>query len=139
MSIRFKSHQIKGDGIGSKQVFPTINLRVPGEDFDLETGVYAAFCTIDATRYRTALHYGPRPTFEKTANTIELYILSKNIKPNKKNQEIEVELIEKIRPIKAFATASDLKTQIKEDILKINEILNKKPLRTPVRLESLPN
>jgi len=128
MRIIFKSRQIKGDGVGSAKVFPTINLKIPEQNFSLPNGVYAAFCTIAETKYKAALHFGPRPTFDKKINSLELYILSEKLQPYDTNQEIWVEAVERIRPIMTFGSPSDLKKQIGEDILKINEILDKKPL-----------
>lgn len=122
----FSSQQIRGDGIGTREVFPTINLEIP-KDFGLETGVYAAKVKFsdDVTKtYKAALHYGSRPTFEKSKPSLEIYILSDNL-TDKHSKHLEVQVVGKIRPIMTFASSFELKNQIKKDIIHINDLLGR--------------
>ncbi|MFO0703403.1 MAG: riboflavin kinase [Patescibacteria group bacterium] len=123
--VKIISKKIKGDGIGSREVVPTINLIVP-QDLPsiLERGIYAAWCKIGKKNYKTALHFGPRPTYKKSYDTLELYILDK-YKANSKveNGEIEVEIVKKIRNILDFNTSSELRAQIVKDVQDIEKIL----------------
>ena len=119
--MKFTSKQIKGDGIGSRHVVPTINLLVP-KTFRVEPGVYACYCKIDKVKYEGALHFGPRPTFDKRQYSLELHILAQKIYPYDVNQNIEVDIVKWIRPNMIFKSPQDLKRQIGEDIQKINDV-----------------
>ncbi len=130
-NMKFQSHQIKGDGIGRKSVLPTINLDIPS-NFDLKPGVYAVFAYIseneDSThgRYMGALHFGPRPTFDKTQMSLELYILENSMDHiDGLIGNISIEIVKYIREVRVFKSAIELKSQISSDVVKIREILEK--------------
>ncbi len=122
MIMTFKSYQIRGDGIGAKEVVPTINLQVP-HDFGLKTGIYAARASFthdhNKVIYKSALHYGPRPTFGKIDISLELYILFPDLEKNH-GEQVEVEVIKWIRPIKKFTNSTELRDQISRDVEEIN-------------------
>lgn len=125
--MQFTSHKITGDGIGSRDVVPTINLAIP-PDFSLKQGVYAARVTLhysskQSRTYDGALHYGPRPTFHNLSMTLELHILSKLEDPSFSHDSIQVTVCDFIRPVRAFASPDDLKQQIMSDISAIKKAL----------------
>lgn len=126
MLMMFTSYQIRGDGIGTKEVVPTINLQVP-DDFDLKTGIYAAraYFTHDHNKvvYKSALHYGPRPTFDKSQISLELYVLSPSFEKNH-SEQVEVEVIKWIRPIKKFTNSAKLRGQIQKDVEAIDQVFS---------------
>lgn len=119
----FQSKQIQGLGRGKEVGFPTINLTIPN-DFDLETGIYAAWVIIDDKTYKGALHYGPIPTFDFKNNSLEVYLLNilDNI-PQTENKIIEIDIVERIRDIMKFMEVDDLTEAIAKDVEKVNKIL----------------
>ena len=73
-SIRETVH--KGRGEGADFGFATANLQVIEHDRVLGEGVYAAYATIDGTRFKAAVSVGVSPTFEATSTAnMEVHIL----------------------------------------------------------------
>ena len=131
--MKFTAEIITGSGRGKKIGYPTINLNLDDVAEGIEEGIYAGKVFIDSDRlplatdhsegdqksvtsgqfYFAAIHYGPRP-FYNDSKAFEVHIIDTelNILP----QEIEIELIEKLRDIKDFESEEDLKSQISKDI-----------------------
>lgn len=122
--ITFISKSIHGKGRGKKIGIPTINLTIPS-DFSLHPGVYAAFVTLKGTRYPAALHYGAVPTFAQSKPSLEAHLLT-NLGLTEaavRSATIRVEIIQRIRGIKKFASQQQLVDQIAIDVSRINTIL----------------
>ena len=128
MSIAtFHSKQIQGQGIGKKRTVPTINLII-SELFDLPFGVYAARVTLQYLHgnktLHGALHYGPRPTTQDPSPSLEVHVLDAHKFDTDYNAEdIEVEIVKRIRDIQKFGTFVQLREQIEKDIVEIRQIL----------------
>lgn len=124
MTTRFTTNQIKGKGRGKLLGYPTINLEVP-IGFDLADGIYAAWVTINGTKFRGALHWGPIPTFEETNKSLEVYVLGVG------DHELEhadlsavtVEPVARLRNIGKFATITSLTRQIELDVIAVRKNL----------------
>ncbi|MCK4744921.1 riboflavin kinase [Candidatus Parcubacteria bacterium] len=107
----FDAKAVKGEGIGKKIGFPTINL--DKIRLKIDYGVYLVEAEIDNKRYKGLLHFGPKKTF---ANNISLELLLKNFISDISSKQIKIAIIKKIRDIKKFANIKDLQNQIKQDL-----------------------
>lgn len=122
--MKITSRQIKGTGRGKVIGFPTINLDIPS-GLSLEDGIYAAWVNIGGKRYKGALHFGPIPTFDEAAKSLEVFLLDavEEALVGVENETIELDTVKKIRDIIKFDTTQELTGQIKKDILVIDAML----------------
>ena len=112
---------IKGQGIGHKELVPTINIEV--KKFLIPAfGVYASFSYVDGKKYLSATFVGNRTSLDNQF-AVETHIIDKEITPVKK--QIEIEFIEKIRDITKFDSLKELKKRIELDITIIKNIFIK--------------
>ncbi len=105
----------KGQGIGSKQTVPTLNLETKAEILP-KIGVYVTR-THDAAAARqwsSITNIGYRPTFNGHGLTIETYLLSPldGVTP----EEISVEFLRWVRAERKFESPEALKSQIFRDV-----------------------
>ncbi len=114
-----------GKGRGKLLGYPTINLVIP-EKFDEQEGIYAGLVWIEKKRYKGAFHYGPVPTFEEDAKSLEVFLIDtdENDLRNLERVTIKIELVKKIRDIVKFSTIQELSKQIKQDIKDIEVALS---------------
>ncbi len=103
-----------GFGIGSKEVYPTANLKIPQDKLYPKLGVYAGKVSISNTLYPCVINVGGRPTFEDDETKIEVNILKYD--GNIYDKEITVYFCKYLREIKKFGSAEELKQQISKDI-----------------------
>ena len=106
---------VPGEGRGSKQTVPTLNLDTPAEVLPKD-GVY-----VTRTRERNGTrewpsitNIGTRPTFDGHNRTIETFLLSPL--DGAAPQEITVELLRWVRDERKFENAEALKAQIFRDV-----------------------
>lgn len=126
-NVSFYSYQIKGKGIGTSNVVPTINLAIPSS-LDLPFGVYAARVTLEhkleTKKHGGALHYGPRLTDQDPSPSLELHVLdAQKFDTDYNTKEIYVEIVQFIRGIQKFDNFAQLRDQIQKDIVEIQEVL----------------
>ncbi len=110
---------IHGAGRGRGLGFPTINLDVTPAD--LEFGVYAARVLIEGRRVAGAVNYGTRPTFNETVPVLEIFLL--DFSGDAYGDEATVEVVQKIRDIKKFASPEELKVQMGKDVEEVRRVL----------------
>jgi len=104
---------IRGQGLGSKQFVPTININVT--DFLIpQAGIYITKTTLNESIYESVTFIGHRVTTDGKF-AVETHILDKNFKQDVP-KIIDVEFIEKVRNNKKFDKFEDLKKQIDNDI-----------------------
>jgi riboflavin kinase/FMN adenylyltransferase len=72
---------------------------------------------------------GVRPTFGGTSKTIETYIL--DFRKDIYGCEVAIDIVDRLREEKKFASAEDLKRQIDEDIKRGKAILDSMGARKP--------
>ena len=110
---------IKGQGIGTKNFVPTINIK--SDSIILKEGVYASVTILENTPYPSVTFFGHRKTTDNNL-ALETHIINKTIK--KKYSTVRVEFLRYMRENKKFTNFEALRDQILEDILnrqKINE------------------
>jgi riboflavin kinase/FMN adenylyltransferase len=111
-NYKIYGRQIKGQGLGSKNFVPTINLLV--EEFLLpSSGVYITKTILNEITYNSITFLGHRQTTDDSF-AIETHILQKDIIND--DYTIEIEFIKKLRDNKKFDTFEALKKQIDIDI-----------------------
>ena len=110
---------ISGQGLGKKELVPTLNLNV--YDYDLpKEGVYATRTKIANTWLNSVSFLGHRVTTDGSF-AIETHILSRDM--DTITGEIWIEFIGFIRNNRKFNGLEALKIQIKEDIERANKLL----------------
>jgi riboflavin kinase / FMN adenylyltransferase len=106
---------VPGEGVGSKQTVPTLNLDTPAEVLP-KTGVYVTR-TRDgqgSREWTSITNVGRRPTFDGQRLTIETFLLSglNGGTP----ERITVEFLRRVREERKFPDAATLKAQILRDV-----------------------
>lgn len=103
---------VKGQGLGSKELFPTLNIDTKGLYFLPQNGVYAGFCEFDEKKYQSVIFIGKRLSTDKNFS-IEIHILEPFDEP--KTQKIYIYFTHFLRQNCHFANLADLKVQICKD------------------------
>jgi riboflavin kinase/FMN adenylyltransferase len=109
---------VRGQGIGSKQTVPTLNLS-PQNEVLPKTGVYVTR-TLDlqsARQWNSITNVGYRPTFEGRGLTVETFLLDPLPGPldDTHLKHIEVSFLSFVRDERKFDTPEALKKQILRD------------------------
>ncbi len=108
----------RGVGLG----FPTANLDIDPRQALPADGVYATWTDIDGQAYQSMTNIGQRPTFGGNQRVVEVYILDYH--NNLYGRELKIDVLERLRGEKQFATPEELKKQITEDIKQGRAILS---------------
>jgi riboflavin kinase/FMN adenylyltransferase len=111
---------IYGDKLGRQLGFPTANLDVAGLVLP-PNGVYSGFTKLKRQIYRLALNIGFRPTMisGKPELRVEAHLL--DFSGNLYGVELEIEIGEKLRNERKFASPAELREQITRDIASVRE------------------
>ncbi len=105
---------VSGEGRGSKQTVPTLNLDTKAETVP-QNGVYVTRTRDGGGReWPSITNIGFRPTFDGHSRTIETYLLSPLGGPTP--ERITVELLRRVRDERKFENAEALKAQILRDV-----------------------
>ncbi|QDT16008.1 bifunctional riboflavin kinase/FAD synthetase [Alienimonas californiensis] len=115
---------VTGEGRGRTLGFPTANL----SELDVlppAPGVYAGRTTVDGVTYPVALHLGPRPTFDAGPPTAEAHLL--DFQGDLYGRRLAVELLDRVRGVRAFADADELKRQVRADVAKTRQLVMAAP------------
>lgn len=100
--------------------FPTANL-VEVSTLIPANGVYAGAVAIQGTRHAAAINIGPNPTFGEAAQKIEVHLL--DFSGDLYGQNLDVDFIERVRDVRRFAGADELKTQLAQDIARVRTVV----------------
>ncbi len=104
---------VKGDGIGKELGFPTANIAPEGEMLP-PTGVYAGRCQVGAQSWPAAVDIGTRPTVTQAGELrVEAHLIG--YVGNLYGQQLEIELLERLRGEKKFTSTEELRKQIERD------------------------
>ncbi|WP_243830435.1 bifunctional riboflavin kinase/FAD synthetase [Campylobacter novaezeelandiae] len=118
-----KGRLIKGQGLGSKELFATLNLEC--KDYFLpKDGVYATFIKFKNQNYKSVSFIGIRSSDNNFS--IESHILEEFDDELKLHEILELEFVDYIRENQKFEDLNKLKNQISKDIQKAKEILKDK-------------
>jgi riboflavin kinase/FMN adenylyltransferase len=119
---RLSGAVVPGTGTGRKLGFPTVNIR-PWERETLvpADGVYACRVETLGRRFDAVLNIGHRPTFGGETRTIEAHLLG--FAGGAQPQAAEIDIIERIRTERRFASPAELSEQIRHDIGRATELL----------------
>ncbi|MFC1902588.1 bifunctional riboflavin kinase/FAD synthetase [Chloroflexota bacterium] len=105
---------IPGTGRGLKMGFPTANLDISLKQALPADGVYATLAYIVDKAYKSMTNIGKNPTFDANKRTVEVYIL--DYQGDLYEQELKIDIIERLRGEDKFDGAEELKRQIAEDV-----------------------
>jgi riboflavin kinase/FMN adenylyltransferase len=101
----------RGKGIG----FPTANIAIGADRALPPFGVYVARAYLGEAQYKAVTNIGRRPTFDKGERTIEVYLL--DYQGNDfYGHDLRIDLLERLRPERRFASAEELRAQIQRDV-----------------------
>jgi riboflavin kinase/FMN adenylyltransferase len=104
---------VKGQGLGSREFVPTINLNVEGYELPAE-GVYAGYTRLGGEHYPSVIFLGYRDSTDGSF-AVETHLLDKVIGPVREPR-IFLEFETFLRPDRRFDTPAALKEQIYLDI-----------------------
>lgn len=111
-----------GRGEGRDFGFATANLEVPPLLLAVGEGVYACYVIVNGARYKAAVNVGIPATFADTAKeNIEVHIL--DFDEDIYGQDIVVEFIEWLRPMRAFESTDELIATVMGNIAWVRENL----------------
>ncbi len=103
---------IKGQGLGKKALYPTINIDPNGFVLPKE-GVYATYTTVQDKRYRSVTFIGKRESTDG-AFSVETHIVDDF--DGYVGESVRVEFVKFLRKNRKFESISELKRAIAEDI-----------------------
>lgn len=112
----YTSTVIHGDRRGSEWGFPTANQMLPEGFVMPRFGVYATVVTVDGKQYRGVTNIGKRPTVGTDIILSETNILG--FDGDIYGDDIDIRLIEFVRPERKFSSFDELANQIKTDTAK---------------------
>ncbi len=111
-SYAIKAEVIKGQGLGKKELYATLNL-VTGEFFLPAEGVYVTKAKIEGKEYPSVTFIGTRVSTDG-AFSVETHILDKDF--TKEVEKVEIVFVDFLRKNRKFENLGDLKIQISHDI-----------------------
>ncbi len=119
---RLSGEVIRGRGLGSGLSFPTANLSPPPPEKVLPPcGVYLAEALVEGERRHGLLNLGWAPTLKGEFGA-ELHLL--DFSGNLLGRQLEVELLQWLRPEKKFPDAEALVAQIGEDVARARALID---------------
>ncbi len=113
---------IHGKGLGKQWNYPTINIHIE-ESYKLipKSGVYVVKTTINNINIFGIMNIGYRPTIDGKNQTIEIHLLDFNA--DLYGENIQVQLVYRLRDEQKFDSIKTLFTQIKLDESKARELI----------------
>jgi riboflavin kinase / FMN adenylyltransferase len=108
-------HVVPGDHVGQQLGFPTANLDGSGLALP-PNGVYAGLTSVTNKTWRVALNIGFRPTVVSAASQLRVEAHLLDFSGDLYGQELEIKIGDRLRDEKKFASAAELREQIKRDL-----------------------
>lgn len=113
---------VRGEQRGRDLGFPTANLSIDATEKLLPpSGIYAVRGVLKRGVFPGALHLGPRPTFQGSPPSIELYLL--DFDGEIYGEEVRVDFIRFLRPVRAFGSVASLVRQMERDVAEVRRAL----------------
>jgi drug/metabolite transporter (DMT)-like permease len=116
--IRFSSRVIKGQGKGKAIGFPTANL--DKVDLDIPHGVYAVKVKLRGQDYFGLMHFGFKDIFKRE---VSLEVFIKDFSSDIYGEELNIEVMEKIREVKKITSSEFLAETIKKDLEALQKLV----------------
>ena len=115
---------VRGEALGRTLGFPTANLRLHEEKLVPADGVYAARARIagESAWRPAAMSVGVRPTFDGRARELEVHLLDWD--GDLLDLDLEVELVDWIRPQERFETREGLIAAMHRDVSEVRKRLD---------------
>lgn len=108
-----------GRRLGRELGFPTANLPVP-DDLQAADGVYRSRVEIDGRSYAAMSNLGRNPSVGGVARRLETHVF--DFEGSLYGRQLRVELLERIREERTFATTEELRRQIARDKARVLEL-----------------
>jgi riboflavin kinase/FMN adenylyltransferase len=126
---RITGKVITGDRRGRTIGFPTANLS------DIETllpkpGVYAAQARAAGGVFPSAVNIGSRPTFGDAKISVEAHLIG--FSGDLYGEQVDLDLVTRLREIQPFGTIEDLKSQLAIDVAHAKEAVLNRESRGPL-------
>jgi riboflavin kinase / FMN adenylyltransferase len=118
---RIEGLVVRGDMRGRGLGFPTANLRPPMYSAIPADGVYAGWMTVRDQPRAAAISVGTNPTYSGTERRVEAYLL--DFEGDLYGEQVQVDFIERIRPMIKFDSSEELVTAIENDVAQTRRIL----------------
>ncbi|SEC07639.1 riboflavin kinase / FMN adenylyltransferase [Paramicrobacterium humi] len=113
---------VHGAKRGRELGFPTANLSPEAQGLIPADGVYAGHLVVDGHRYPAAVSVGNNPTFDGVPQKqVEAYALDQDL--DLYDRVVDVEFVERIRGMVAFAGIEPLIEQMTDDVTQARRIL----------------
>jgi riboflavin kinase/FMN adenylyltransferase len=112
---------IPGDQLGRQLGFPTANMEIGGQ-LTPPNGVYAGVTTVDNKIWQVALNIGLRPTLGLAEPVLRVEAHLLDFAGDLYGQELEVEIVRKLRDEKKFGSPGELTEQIKQDVAAVRSL-----------------
>jgi riboflavin kinase/FMN adenylyltransferase len=118
---------VHGNMLGRKLGFPTANIAL-SDRYKLITanGVYACYVLVDEKWYEGMSNIGFRPTIEKSPLTVEVHIF--NFDEDIYGKTITIAFVQRIRDEIKFSDFEQLKRQLTQDKIVVQDIFSKHDL-----------
>ncbi len=113
---------VRGFERGRTIGFPTANISVAADRALPALGVYATIATVAGRELRGATNIGRRPTFDEGHISIETHLL--DFEGDLYGEHMEIAIVERVRPERAFSDADALRAQIADDVAHVRELLS---------------
>jgi riboflavin kinase/FMN adenylyltransferase len=122
---------VGGEGLGRTLGFPTANLRLREEKLVPGDGVYVARARIDGgpRPLPAAMSIGMRPTFDGQTRALEVHLL--DWQGDLLGRDLEVELVDWIRPQERFGDRAALVAAMERDVSEVRKRLESAPGSLP--------
>jgi len=118
-SLELHGIVVKGKGNGEKLGFRTANIQINSLRTLPDHGIYISRTHLDTATFPSVTFIGTSPTIHKDPVTIQNPLVETHIINFEKDlygKKIHIELIEKIRDIKRFASLAELSNAIAKDV-----------------------
>ena len=111
---------IGGNRLGRKLGFPTANIAID-DNLAVENGVYCSKVYVEGEEYVAMTNVGVRPSVDGSKRLLETHLLG--FDGLLYGLKLRVELIEKIRDERKFASVDELREQISKDSNEIKKLM----------------
>ena len=111
--IEVVAEVVSGNQLGRKLGFPTANMDITNRT-DITNGVYRSLIVIDGVVYNSMSNVGVRPSVDSTGRWLENHVF--DFHGDLYGKVLCVQLAEKIRDERKFASVAELRQQLEHDM-----------------------